>query len=47
MLYVPLFFYIFESLTEKLRGHKGPAHSGAPPGEHAAEHAPGAEERGE
>jgi multidrug efflux pump len=35
MLYVPLFFYIFESLTERLAGHK------APPGDGHGEHPPG------
>jgi multidrug efflux pump len=47
MLYVPLFFYIFETFTEWLGGHKEADHPGESPGEHGSEHAPGAEERGE
>ena len=46
MLYVPLFFYLFETLTERLRGGKahggageGSAHALPPGGEHVAEEA--------
>jgi len=41
MLYVPLFFYIFESLTERLSGHREPtdhgAHGGPPAGSEGGE----------
>ncbi len=47
MLYVPLFFYIFESLTEKLGGHKGHDHAASPPEESGTGHGSGSAERGE
>jgi multidrug efflux pump len=37
MLYVPLFFYLFESLTERLRGHSGTPPA-PPPGGHPPAH---------
>ncbi len=38
MLYVPLFFYLFESLTERLRGHSGTPPA-PPPGDRPPAHA--------
>jgi multidrug efflux pump len=32
MLYVPLFFYLFELLTERLRGHGGTSPAPTPDG---------------